>query len=82
MIIAGMNLFEASVCVPDNAKVKGAGTAAIADLVGYQADNVSNISHIFPNAILVDTRSETITMHGSAGSSDRSILRFKIQCFG
>lgn len=48
MIIAAINLFEASVCVPDNAKVKGAGTAAIADLVGYQADNVRNFSHTFP----------------------------------
>ena len=42
VIIAAMNLFEASVCVPDKAKVKGAGTTAIADLVGFQADNVSN----------------------------------------
>ena len=62
MIIAAINLFEASVCVPDNAKVKGAGTAAIANLVGYQADNVSNFSHIFPNAVLVDIRSEKVTL--------------------
>ncbi len=46
MIIAAMNLFEASVCVPDKAKVKGAGTAAIADLVGFQADNVSNYTPV------------------------------------
>ncbi len=41
VIIAAMDLFEASVCVPDRAKVKGAGTAAIADLVGFREENVS-----------------------------------------
>ena len=39
-IIAAMDLFEASVCVPDKAKRKGAGTEAIADLVGFREENV------------------------------------------
>ena len=42
VVIAAVNLFEASVCVPDMAKVKGAGTKAIADLVGFQEENVSS----------------------------------------
>jgi len=46
VIIAAIALFEASVCVPDRAKKKGAGTAAIADLVGFREDNVSG--YIFP----------------------------------
>ena len=41
MIIAALDLFEASVCVPDRAKVKGAGTAALTDLVGFREENVS-----------------------------------------
>jgi hypothetical protein len=41
VIIASIALFEASVCVPDRAKKKGAGTAAIADLVGFREENVS-----------------------------------------
>ena len=39
-VIAAMDLFEASVCVPDPAKAKGAGSAAIHDLVGYREENV------------------------------------------
>ena len=41
VIIAALDLFEASVCVPDRAKVKGAGTAALTDLVGFREENVS-----------------------------------------
>ena len=41
VIIAAIDLFEASVQVPDRAKVKGAGTTAISDLVGFREENVS-----------------------------------------
>lgn len=41
VIIAAMDLLESSVCVPNRTKVKGAGTAAIADLVGFREENVS-----------------------------------------
>lgn len=41
VVIAAIDLFEASVCVPDKAKVKGSGTSAIADLVGFREENVS-----------------------------------------
>lgn len=41
VIIAAIDLFEASVQVPDRAKVKGAGTKAISDLVGFREENVS-----------------------------------------
>jgi hypothetical protein len=45
VIIASIALFEASVCVPDRAKKKGAGTAAIADLVGFREENVSGVRY-------------------------------------
>ena len=43
VIIAAIDLFEASVCVPDRAKVKGAGSSAISDLVGFREENVSAV---------------------------------------
>ena len=49
VVIGAIDLFEASVCVPDHAKRKGAGTSAITDLVGFREENVSvyNICHNF-----------------------------------
>ena len=41
VVIAAIDLFEASVHVPDRLKVKGAGTTAISDLVGFREENVS-----------------------------------------
>jgi hypothetical protein len=41
VILAAMDLLEASIFVPNKAKVKGAGTGAISDLVGFQEENVS-----------------------------------------
>jgi hypothetical protein len=41
VILAALDLFEASVCVPDRAKAKGAGSLAISDLVGFRQENVS-----------------------------------------
>ena len=47
VIIAAMDLFEASVCVPNRAKKKGAGTAAMADLVGFREENRKRTSFVF-----------------------------------
>lgn len=41
VIVAAIDLFEASVTVPNRAKRKGAGSSAISDLVGFQEENVS-----------------------------------------
>ena len=43
--IASLSLFEASVCVPNREKVKGAGSEAIADLVGFRQENVRYFSY-------------------------------------
>ena len=42
--LVSIELFEASVCVPNRAKVRGAGTDAIADLIGFKEDNVIPIA--------------------------------------
>ena len=39
--ISAMDLFEAAISVPDQAKFKGAGSDAILDLLGYREENVS-----------------------------------------
>ena len=59
VIIAALDLFEASACVPDRAKVKGAGTAAIADLVRFREDNVRESKH-FPLVLLQLTDSPSL----------------------
>ena len=46
VIVASIDLFEACVCVPDRAKAKGAGTSAIADLVGFREENVRDIASV------------------------------------
>lgn len=38
--IAAIELFQASVCVPDREKLKGAGSEAILELVGFREENV------------------------------------------
>ena len=40
--VSALDVFEASVSVPNREKVKGAGSEAIVDLVGFQEENVSN----------------------------------------
>lgn len=47
VVISAMDLLEASVCVPDRAKVKGAGTSAISDLVGFREENVLPIAAFY-----------------------------------
>ncbi|KAL7550850.1 hypothetical protein ACHAWF_014047 [Thalassiosira exigua] len=60
VIIASMDLLEASVCVPDRAKVKGAGTAAIADLVGFREENVLPVAAFYDSrcGVSVNTLAE------------------------
>lgn len=43
VVVSAVELFEAAACVPDRAKRRGAGTAAIVDLVGFREENVSGV---------------------------------------
>jgi len=52
VIVGAIDLFEASVCVPDKAKRKGAGTTALSDLVGFREENVSGFDHILCSFVL------------------------------
>lgn len=47
MRIAAIKALRVSVMVPDRAKVKGAGTAAIVDLVGFREDNVLPVAAFY-----------------------------------
>ncbi|KAL3803494.1 hypothetical protein HJC23_014042 [Cyclotella cryptica] len=60
VVIASMDLFEASVCVPDRAKLKGAGSSAIVDLVGYRGENVLPVASFYDSscAVSVNTLAE------------------------
>jgi hypothetical protein len=53
VIIAAMGLLKASITVPDRAKAKGAGSAAIADLVGFKADNTIPIAAFYDSQYAV-----------------------------
>ena len=53
VIVAAMDLLEASIIVPDKAKRKGAGSAAIADLVGFKADNAISIAAFYDSQYAV-----------------------------
>ena len=53
VIVAAMNLLEASIVVPDRAKRKGAGSAAIADLVGFKAENSLSIASFYDSQYAV-----------------------------
>ena len=53
VIVAAMDLLEASIKVPDKAKRKGAGSAAIADLVGFKADNAISIAAFYDSQYAV-----------------------------
>ena len=60
VILAAMQLFEASVCIPDHAKRKGAGSTAITDLVGFREENALSIGAFYDSscAISVNTLAE------------------------
>eukprot|EP00984_Skeletonema_dohrnii_P004249 scaffold1500_cov106-Skeletonema_dohrnii-CCMP3373.AAC.6 len=53
VVVAAMDLLEASIVVPDRAKQKGAGSAAIADLVGFKADNSIPIAAFYDSQYAV-----------------------------
>lgn len=53
VIVAAMDLLEASIVVPDRAKRKGAGSAAITDLVGFKADNALSIASFYDSQYAV-----------------------------
>mmetsp|Transcript_10771 Transcript_10771/g.23368 ORF Transcript_10771/g.23368 Transcript_10771/m.23368 type:complete len:732 (+) Transcript_10771:2323-4518(+) len=45
--LATIGLFEASVCVPNRAKIRGAGSDGIVDLIGFKEDNVIPIASYY-----------------------------------
>ncbi len=47
MRLAAIQALRVTVKVPDRAKVKGAGTSAIVDLVGFREDNVLPVAAFF-----------------------------------
>lgn len=53
VIVAAMDLLEASIVVPDRAKRKGAGSAAISDLVGFKAENSLSIAAFYDSEYAV-----------------------------
>ena len=48
--LASLSLFEAAVGVPNRAKVRGAGTDAIADVVGFREENVLPIAAFYDSS--------------------------------
>ena len=47
MRVAALKALQMTVKVPDRAKIKGAGTAAIVDLVGFREDNVLPVAAFY-----------------------------------
>lgn len=47
MRLAAIQALRMAVKVPDRAKVKGAGTSAIVDLVGFREDNVLPVAAFY-----------------------------------
>ncbi|EJK48542.1 hypothetical protein THAOC_32649, partial [Thalassiosira oceanica] len=47
VVVSAVELFEAAACVPDRAKRRGAGTAAIVDLVGFREENVLPVAAFY-----------------------------------
>ena len=60
VIIAALDLLEASITVKDEAKAKGAGSAAIIDLTGFRDPNAINIASFYDSeyAVSVNTLAE------------------------
>lgn len=60
VIIAALDLLEASITVNDKAKAKGAGSAAIIDLIGFRDPNAINIASFYDSeyAVSVNTLAE------------------------
>jgi hypothetical protein len=83
VIIAAISLFEASVSVPYRAKKKGAGTAAIADLVGFREENVSGARPQLPVVIYLRVHKRIVSDECKhlLGSSGCSFLRLQVRRF-
>lgn len=81
--IAAIALFEASVSVPDRAKKKGAGTAAINDLVGFREENVSGARPRLPVVIYLRVHKRIVSdeCQHLLGSSGCSFLRLQMRRF-
>lgn len=45
--LAAIELFEASVCVPNRAKMRGAGSDGLVDLIGFKEDNVIPVASYY-----------------------------------
>jgi len=60
--LASVILFEACVCVPDREKMKGAGSEAIIDLVGFREENVLPIGAFYKSSagVSVNTLAELV----------------------
>ena len=82
-VIFSIELFEASVSVPDRAKKKGAGTAAINDLVGFREENVSGARPRLPVVIYLRVHKRIVSdeCQHLLGSSGCSFLRLQMRCF-
>lgn len=79
--IAGITMFEACVCVPDREKIKGAGSDAILDLVGFKEENVLPISAFYSaeNGVNVNILAELTTDgHASVRLECCKVLSFLI----
>eukprot|EP00957_Ditylum_brightwellii_P150668 11472000-Ditylum_brightwellii.AAC.1 len=59
---AAIEVFQASVSVPDRDKVKGAGTSAIADLVGFKEENILPVAAFYSSqcGVTVNTLAELV----------------------
>lgn len=81
--IAGISMFEACVCVPDREKIKGAGSDAILDLIGFKEENVLPISSFYSaeNGVNVNILAELTTdRHATVRQECCKMLCFLICC--
>lgn len=79
--LAAIQALRVTVKVPDRAKVKGAGTAAIVDLVGFREDNV------LPVAAFYGRGTTTINYLAEVSETPRKIRSCSVMssltfCFG
>lgn len=71
--LAALELFEASVCVPNREKIRGAGTDAIVDLIGFREENV------LPVAAFYDAQSGVSVNILAELTSDKNI-KVRLKC--
>lgn len=81
--VSSIYLFEASVSVPNREKIKGAGTEAIVDLVGFREENVLPIAafYNYECGVTVNTLAElAIDKSTSVRLACCQMLSFLINC--